>query len=597
MDNHIYSNQDIRVLLRLVGDIYAALDKNRFSVNAYRNAADTVEKLDRPLFSIWREGKLSSVQGFAGSIGEHIDELFRTGSSEHFDKVKASIPSSFAQLIRVPSIGPKKAYALIRHLGCTNGDTVFNDIIQAVHEDKIASIPNFGSKSQEDIKRAIEDYLRSDVHDGRMLISEAEAIAQTVIDYLKKHPAVEHIDVLGSLRRWVSTIGDIDLAVVAPGDEARAIIDHFTMIPSRISVENAGEKKASIIYPPRVRVDIRIQDSKTYGAMLQYFTGSKAHNVQLREYAQDKGYSLSEYGIKKVHKHKDDAAEKMHTFDNEEDFYAFLGLDYIEPELREGTHEIEDARAHTLPHLITVDDMKGDFHIHSSYDIVTSHDVGAHTYEEIVARAKQLGYQYVGFADHNPRQKGHSDDDIVAILKRRKEHIDRVLSDSPLPFYVGLEVDILPDGVIAIPEEATTYLDYVMISIHSSFSQDVDMMTRRYLKAMDFPKVRIIGHPMGRLLHKREGVQADWNAIFEKARDCNIALEINATPSRLDLPDSLVRQAQEKGCIFAIGSDAHDVNYMAGVRHGVSVARRGWLESQQVVNTWSRQKVGKWLVG
>lgn len=601
---HPVPNQEITRLLRLISDVYAALEKNPFSVSAYRNTAETVEKLDRSLYAIWQDGCMREISGLKGSIGDYIHELFSIGRSKHFDEVLAAVPPSFFVLVDVPSIGPKKAYKLIEALKVYAKETVLEDVIQAAEEGKIAPIPFFGEKSQKDIKKAVEIYRASQHKKERMPYPVARQIATEIIAYLSQHPAVQQVNELGSLRRKVATIGDVDLAVVAEKKDSKAIFDHFVVMPGVLSINNAGKTKASIQYLPNVRVDLRIQEKESYGSMLQYFTGSKSHNIALRKYAQSMGYSLSEYGIKVVDRTKVPKPnlsssfinkEGLYTFPDEEGFYNFLGLSYIPPEIREGTDEIEKARQSSLPTLLAEKNIQGDFHIHSSYDIVSSHDVGVHTYKEIIKKAEELGYSYLGFTDHNPRQSGHTDKDIISILKKRKKHIDTVLKHGKIPYYIGLEVDIMPDGNLAIPTEATNYLDYVVASVHSAFNQSKVDATNRLLRALEFPKVRVLGHPTGRVINKREGVYADWGAVFRRAFDCYVALEINASPIRMDLSDSLVHQALGHGCIFIINSDAHDIKAMENISYGVSVARRGWLEKDNVVNTWGKTAVKNWL--
>jgi DNA polymerase (family 10) len=334
--------------------------------------------------------------------------------------------------------------------------------------------------------------------------------------------------------------------------------------------------------------------------MLQYFTGSKQHNIDLREFALKQDYSLNEYGI------KDTKTGELHTCSTEKEFYNFLGLEYIPPEIREGTKEIPYAKKHTLPKLIAEKDIKGDFHMHASYDIKTSHDVGANTYEELVDKAVEKGYSYMGFADHNPRQSGLSQKEVSTIMRDRHEHIHTVLTKKKeaaskegihLPkWYIGLEVDILPSGELALPDEAFEYVDYLVVSIHSSFTKKREEQTERLVKALSYPKVRIFGHPTGRLLGRRSGVDADWNSIYTFAAEKGIAMEINSSPKRLDLSDEMAFDACQKGCLFCVNTDAHAADQMDGIKYGITVARRAWLEGKNVVNTWDEEKFDKWIL-
>ncbi|MDP4011289.1 MAG: DNA polymerase/3'-5' exonuclease PolX, partial [Candidatus Roizmanbacteria bacterium] len=414
-----------------------------------------------------------------------------------------------------------------------------------------------------------------------------------------------------------------DLAIVAEESDMQTIVDHFLQYPGKRSVEAAGERKTSILATGNIRIDLRVQDTESYGSMLQYFTGSKAHNIKLREYALRKGYSLSEYGIKNMkEKHPPTDLHRLppsqggskknlpfegsippkagggmlHEFKDEESLYSFLGLSYIPPEIREGTIEIEKAAKNAIPQLISLSDIKGDFHMHSSYDLQTSHDLGLNTFEEMTAKAKELYYAYIGFSEHNPKQKDLSEEDVVDIMRLRKEHIAKVMKPLNMPYFIGLEVDILPNGELALPEKAFEYVDYLIVSLHSSFKMNMDEMTKRVLKALSYPKVKIFGHPTARLLGKREGVEMDWDQIFEHVVKHDQALEINAGPPRLDLPDSLVREGVEKGVKFFVNTDAHAVAHMDWMEYGVFVARRGWLEKKDVVNTWELDGVREWMI-
>lgn len=342
-------------------------------------------------------------------------------------------------------------------------------------------------------------------------------------------------------------------------------------------------------------MDLRIESSEGYGAMLQYFTGSKAHNIKLREYALDRGYSLSEWGIKKTSR----TSTEIMRYNTEEEFYKFLGLPLIPPEIREGTNEIDVALKGRLPNLIKLTDIKGDLHIHSSYDLKPSHDKGANSFNELVDKAKELKYEYIGFSEHNPKQSGLTKLEVIDIMKKRKEHIDTLFHSRSasvmLPYFIGLEVDILPSGEIALPEKAIDYVDYLIVSVHSSFTQEKAAMTKRVKTALLYPKVRIFGHPTGRLINKREGIDLNWDEIFEVAKKRNIALEINASADRLDLPDSLVREGLGHGLRFVVDTDAHAAQQMDTMKYGVSVARRGWLEKKDVVNSAPHAEFKKWL--
>ncbi len=616
MAEDIYSNKQVAHLLRniaaaytLVGDPTSKDGKvSRFRIIAYEKAADAIEHLSREIRDIWQEGKLYKVPGIGPGIGSALEEFFEKGESTHFNDVLKGIPPSVFRLMDVPGIGPKKAFRLVMHFGITDAETVISDLRNIAKTGQIAELEGFGQKSQDDIIESLDVYERQDRREERMPLPYAFEVSEEISKHLSELPEVQQIDLLGSLRRRVSTIGDIDISVMADIENSKKIVDHFLKYPGKRSIEGAGDRKASILAAGNVRMDLRVQDRESYGSMLQYFTGSKAHNIRLREYALKKGYSLSEYGLKAargttlvpkgegVAKSKHPDGEDILTFETEEALYGFLGLQYIPPEMREDAGEIEIAKSGTLPSVVNLEHIKGDFHIHGSYDLKPSHDLGINDYNELVEKGASLGYSYIGFADHNPKQSGLSPEEIVAIMKDRKAYIDQVLSSSKIPYFIGLEVDILPTGEIALPEKALEYVDYLIVSIHSSFRMSIEEMTARVLKALSYPKVRIFGHPTGRLLGSREGIDVNWDKVFRHVIEHDIALEINSGPSRLDLPDTLVREAQELGAKFIIDTDAHAASNMDWMKYGVYVARRGWVIPQQVVNTWQPAKFKKWLL-
>jgi DNA polymerase (family 10) len=584
-----YSNQSIAELLRSVAAAYTLQNQNRFKIVAYEKAADSAEHLNRELYDLWQDDKLKGIPGIGDSIRASLEELFSTGKVKHFETILSSIPKPVFQLMNVSSIGPKTAFKLVKELKLENSTHIFEDIINAAEKNLISTLPTFGEKSQTEIKAAIERFQSDTKKEYRMPLPYAHRLAMTIIEYLKQKPAVLRADALGSLRRWSATIGDIDIAVAIKGDNVEDIIEHFLAYPSKIAVDNAGELKASIIIPPNIRVDLRVQDINNYGSMLQYFTGNKAHNIKLREQALKQGLSLSEHGIKNI------KSGKTKEFAKEEDFYAFLGYQYIPPELRDGSDELELAKKHKLPHLVELKNIKGELHTHSSYPMLTSHDSGANSYTELAQKALDLGYEYIGFTDHNPKASGTTKEEVIQIMKKRKEEIDRVMKKSTIKHFISLETDITPSGELAIPEEAIQYVDYLLVSVHSAFNLDRKTMTQRVLKALSYPKVKVLGHPTGRLLGKRNGFELEWDKIFEFVKKHYIALEINSWPERLDLPDTLVREGVQKGVQFVIDTDAHAVPDMLNMKYGVSVARRGWAVKNDIINTLPYEKFKDWL--
>src|SRR3989344_6730478 len=534
------TNKEISTLLRHVAAVYLLTDENHFRVIAYERAADVIDHLNRELKDMWENGALQQVPGIGPSILDHLAEYFEKKDRSYLISVLKKIPAPVFTLMNLGGIGPKKAFKLVKALHFSDSHTAIKQLHEACLKNKVASIPTFGQKSQEEILRSIELHQRSSQKKERMPLPYAYELAAEIVDYLRLNPHVQKAEVVGSLRRMTATVGDIDIAVICSLLHAKDVIDYFVSGPFVSSVEEKGEKKAAILTSSGKRIDIRTVEKERYGAMLQYFTGSKEHNIKLREYAIKKGYSLSEYGIKKIkNKYKN---TREHIFKNEKDFYEFLGLQYIPPEIREGTDEIERARKGKIPQLVTRADIRGDFHIHSSYNLEVSHDLGENSYEEIFNKAQELGYEYVGFADHNPSITNHSDAEIINLMKKRKEYIVQkslFKKSKRLHFFISLEVDILPTGKIALPEETMSYIDFLIVSVHSSFRMSKADMTKRILTALQQPKVKILAHPTGRLLHKREEIEADWVRIFTECKRKHIAVEINSWPGRLDLPDEL----------------------------------------------------------
>ena len=587
------TNLEIAELLRKVAAAYLILNENRFRIIAYERAADSVEHLTSDVKDMWDDGKLGDIPGVGGGIAANLDELFKTGKSRHWESVLLKVPQAIFPLLLVPGIGPKKAYTLVTKLKLKSEKTVVSDLEKAAKAGKIAPLEGFGDKSQEVILSAIATYKRGQIKENRMPLPYADAIASELIAYLKTVPGTKRIDAMGSLRRQVSTIGDIDIAVATRDPEK--VIERFVHFPHQKIIDQ-GTRGATLLLVNGRQVDLRVQKPEAYGAMLQYFTGSKHHNIQLREYALEKGLSLSEHGIKSV------KTGKITAYDSEKKFYDALGIPYIEPELREDKGEIQAALHDTLPRLLTPSDVRGDLHVHSSYNIEPSHDLGKNTVGELLSKAQDLGYSYIGFSDHNPSVTKHTKNQIIDIMKRRKEKYEQQYSSwkdnvkHRVNYFLMCEVDILPDGKLALPEEAMEFVDAVIVSVHSSFTQPRTLTTDRLIRAMtSHPKVRILGHPTGRLLGSREGIDADWPKIFETAKARDIALEINAFPERLDLPDTLVFDARKLGVRFTIDTDAHASGHMDLMRYGVSVARRGWCQMHDVVNTMEYNEFRRWL--
>jgi DNA polymerase (family X) len=560
------TNLEIAELLRDVAASYQLKDdtKYKFQIIAYERAADAVEHASSELKDLWDDGKLEEVPGIGPSIAQHLDELFKNGKSKHFEELMKDIPKEAFKLMELPGIGIKTAMKLIKE---GNPDEI---------KQKLSEV-----KARESVNK-------------RHLLPYAARIAVQIMDWMLKDSKVKRVDPLGSLRRQASTVGDIDLACVT--NDGFSTLTHFTKYPETQKIIEKGEHSASILLPGNIQVDMMVQPEESYGSLLQHFTGSKHHNVALREYALKKGLSLSEYGIREIRNPK----HEIRKFRTENEFYKFLGLDYIEPELREDTGEIEAALRSAqgehggLPNLIKLEDIKTDLQIHSSFDIETSHDLGESTMEDIVKKGNELKYEYLAFTEHNPSQKGHTDDNIVEILKRKREKVDQLNyslqkghNGSVQKVFNSLEIDIKPDGSIPVPEAGLNILDFALVSIHSGFEINRDLQTKRVLTALAHPKVKIFAHPTGRKLNEREGAELNWPEIFEFCLKNNKWIEINCDPMRLDLPDNLVREAVKLGVKLTFGTDAHHLDGLNNMIWGVSVARRGWAEKKDLINTRS----------
>ena len=594
------TNLELASLLRKVSVAYQILNENRFKIIAYDRAADSIEHLTSEVKDLWDDNKLNEIPGVGEGIAHYLDELFRTGKVGHFDDIMKRIPESVFLLLLVPGLGPKKAYRLVTELKLMSEKTAIADLEKAARAHQIAVMEGFGEKSEADILANLDTYKRGAIKENRMALPIADAIATEVMEFVKKGGHVERIDRLGSLRRRVATIGDVDVAVAT--HKPAVVIEHFLKYPHQKIVEKGPSGATFLLHSGR-QVDLRVQRPEAYGAMLQYFTGSKNHNIKLREYALAQGLSLNEHGIKSVR------TGKTREVGTEEEFYKAIGLPYIPPEIRENKGEIEAAfrqaqgKPPGLPHLIELSDIRGDLHMHTSYDLESSHDVGRNTLADHMDCAAELGYEYIGISDHNPSMGTHTAVQVAAIMKKRKEfyrkeeEIWNKKHTKDVHVFVMCEVDILPDGRLALPEEAFEHVDAVVVSLHSSFTQDRKTVTGRIISAFNAnPKVRIFGHPTGRLLGSREGVDADWPEVFTAAEKLDIALEINSYPERLDLPDTLVYDAVRAGVHFTVDTDSHAVEHMDLMRYGVSVARRGWAAKDDIRNALGYNDFKKWLL-
>lgn len=596
------TNKDVAQLLRNIAAAYELLGESRFRIIAYQQAADSIENLATDIRSIWEAGNIQKVSGIGGSLAQHLDELFSKGESSHFTAIQKKIPEGVFDMLKLRNVGPKTAYriAVEMHKRGISGKTTYEKLGKILNIHALLELEGFGEKRESEIRTSLSQYMAGMNKKARLLYPEAESIATKLCAYIAESPVVKDVEQLGSFRRKKETIGDIDIAVSTK--DIPSAIEHVLSYPDISTVDDRGASKVSVILDATVQADVRFVEPEKYGAMSQYFTGSKYHNIRLREYALQKGYSLSEYGIKDV-RNSPGKQDTVHAFSTEKDFYAFLGLDYIPPEMREDRGEIDLAKNHVLPVLIEQQNMKGDLHIHGDFSYASSHDLGRSPLEQLLAKAAELQYEYIGISDHNPKFSGQTKKEINTVMIKRKEYYEQLYSSiksvqkySTVPkVFIMMEIDIRADGSLALPDESFSYLDAAIVSIHASFEQPKETMTARILKGLSHPKVKIFAHPTARMLNDRDSIQANWPEIFSYCAKRHIAVEINASPQRLDLPDDLIHEARSVGVQFVINTDSHHVDHMDNMRYGVGVARRGWLQSRDILNSLRLDEFEKWL--
>ena len=529
-------------------------------------SAHTIGRLPVELEQYDAEGKdLREIQGIGEAIAKKIHELLETGRLQFYEKLKTEFPEGLSELMNVPGIGPKTALRICEELGVSTVE----GLEQAIEEGRLAALPRLGDNAAENILRHIRSLWTKD---QRTPLGRAFPLAETVMARLRERcPGIRKLVAAGSLRRYEETVGDIDLVCTAV--DPKQVIDAFVEFPEVAEVLGHGSTKGSIVTKSGIQVDLRAADDEEFGSLLQYFTGSKQHNVILREYAHRMGLSLNEYGV------TDTWTGEIERFSEEEGFYARLGLQYIPPELRQGTSELEIAQRGALPALVEVADIKGDLHVHTDWSD------GRDPLEAMLAAAAEQGYQYVAITDHSSGRgiaNGLSQDRLL----RQIELVHSLDGNfGPMKALTGSEVDIRVDGSLDYSEELLRELDVVVASIHSGMGQSNEKMTARIITAMRNPYVTVIGHPTTRLLGQRQPIEVDMEALFQAALETGTAMEINASPERLDLKDIHVLRARELGVPLLISTDAHTVESLGTMRFGVAVARRGWCEARYIVNT------------
>ena len=562
-------NLDMARIFDEIADIFEVKGENPFKIRAYRRAARTIETLTQDLKVIAERGginELKKIPGVGDAIAKKILEIAETGDCKKHIELKQEVPSGVLELLAIPRVGPKTIAKVHDELGICS----IADLEEAAKLHNLEKLPGLGAKVEENILKGIAQY-RS--YKGRVLLSEALPRAESIVTELKKLDAVAKITIAGSLRRMRETIGDIDILVVS--NSPRDIMDAFTCLDGVEDIVAKGDTKSSIILKG-IDVDLRVVDEISFGAAAHYFTGSKHHNIRIRELGMKQGLKINEYGIFR--------GDVRIGGEDEADVFASVGLAYIPPELREDRGEIEAAKANKIPKLVTANDIKGDLHVHTNWSD------GKNSIEEMALTAISSGYEYIAVADHSPAV-GIAGGMTAEKIRKRQDEIEKSntrFEDEGINFSVlsASEVDIKSDFSMDFPDDILESLDVVVGAIHTKFSQDRETMTKRIVTAMENPNVDIIAHPTGRLLGKRDPYEVDMEQLMESAKATGTIMELNSFPGRLDLNDVHCKMAKDYGVLIAISTDAHDAMQMRDViKYGVATARRGWLEPKDVVNT------------
>ena len=570
------TNEEIAELFENMATLLEMKGDTVFKIRAYQRAARTISQLSFPLEQAVRdEVDLKKIPGIGKAISDKTQEYLNTGRVDAYERLLAELPDGVLTLMTIPGIGSKTAMLITQELGVST----IEGIEKAIHEGKVSALPRMGQRTAENILRHIQSLRTMDGRrNGRTPIGQALAVAEETAAALQAQcPYLEQLYPAGSLRRWEETIGDIDLVGVAPESLQARVGDALVALPGVPEVIAHGPKKTSVITESGIQVDLRLGEADSFGAMLQYFSGSQQHNIRLRDYANRKGLSLNEYGITDL---QSGAAAR---FADEAGFYARLGLPYIPPELRTGMNELEAAQAGALPNLVTEADLKGDLHLHSEWSD------GRDPIERMIEAAVEQGYQYMALTDHSSGRgiaNGLSNERLVEQINLLRG----LQGQYPITILCGSEVDIRADGTLDYPDELLAELDVVVASVHSAMGQDSDTMTQRIIRAMEHPSVTIIGHASTRLLSRRQPVQFDIEALLRAARDTGTAMEINAAPERMDLKDTHAYRARELGVPLAINTDSHHFTSLGQRRFGVAIARRAWCESRHILNTLPREQ-------
>jgi DNA polymerase (family 10) len=567
-------NEEIATIFENMSRVLSFKGGDRFRIMAYQRAALSLRDLKEDLATIAKEGRLKDIAGIGTDLAAMIEEYIEKKRISRYDRERKGIPDELINLMSIPGLGPKTLATLHKKLHITG----FEDLKRALDSGALTQFPGFGARKIGNLQRGIQLWLSSR---QRMTLGVALPLAERLLQDVRSVRGVERADLAGSIRRWRETIGDVDVLIISR--DSPAALQRLVKLPQVKEVLSVGDTRATMIIEGGVQVDIRAVTPDSYGAALQYFTGSKQHNVHLRTIGRKLGLKINEYGVYR--------GDKRVGGVSEEDVYRLLDMQTMPPEMREDRGEIEAALAHGLPTLIESTDIRGDLHAHTNYSD------GRSTMEEMIEGAKQLKYDYIALTDHSPSAR------VARGLDRKRleekigefEKLQRKQGDGRPGLLLGAEVDILSDGKLDYPDSVLQRFDVVTASIHTAFRQSKDRITGRLLDAIANPHVHIIGHPTTRLIGSREPAEFDFDRVIRAVADGHVALEVNGSPLRLDLNDIMARTAQEAGVLLAINSDAHSVSQLKYVRYGVSVARRAWVQPRSVVNTLPWSKLQRWL--
>jgi DNA polymerase (family 10) len=558
-------NQEVAKIFNDIADILEIKGDNPFRIRAYRRAAQNIDGLAKDIAEM-PPGELQKVPGIGEDLAGKIHEYVQTGSLKFYDELKKEVPPGLVNLLSVPGLGPKTAKLLFDKVHIKDID----DLEIHAKEGRLKGLPGIQAKTEENILKGIAMIKR---HTGRFSMGRMRPVAEEIMERLGRESPVKDLTVAGSLRRWKETIKDID--ILATSHDPQKVMSVFVHLPQVKETLMKGPTKSSVVTNEGIQVDLRVVSGDSFGAALAYFTGSKEHNIRLREMAVRKGLKINEYGIFDV------KTEKRLGGKQEADVYRILGIPYIAPELREDSGEIEAALDGSLPELVEMKDIKGDLHVH------TKHSDGSHEIPELIDAAKARGYKYLAITDHSKGlavAHGLSIERVLEQIKKIRE-LNKKLKGFKL--LSGTEMDIRSDGTLDYPDEILKQLDIVVASIHSGFRQSKEQITNRLISAMKNPYVSIIAHPTGRLIGERDAYEVDMEQVFKTARETGTSIEVNAYPLRLDLNDTYIRKAKEMGVSVAINTDTHVIYQLDFMRYGVGTARRGWLEKDDVLNTCS----------